>query len=293
MIGGPTASGKTSLSIALAQHYDCPILSADSRQFYREMSIGTAKPTTEELSQAEHYFVDSLSIHDSYSVGDYERDSQQLLERIYQTHDHAIMVGGSGLYLRAVAEGVDHFPDVDIAIKSEINSLLETKGIKPLQEEIQRTDPDYAAEVDMDNPHRLIRALGVIRQTGLPFSSFHNKKSKGRPYQCIQIKTELERSVLYDRINTRVDMMVKDGLIEEARKLYPSKGLQSLNTVGYKELFQHFDGEWELDFAIEKIKQHSRNYAKRQITWFNNQGQWHGVNPTDVEAAIALVEELK
>ncbi len=291
VIGGATASGKTSLAIQLAQHFDTAILSCDSRQFFREMTIGTAKPTPEELAQAPHYFINSLSIETEYSVGDYERDTLQCLENIYQEKQVAIMVGGSGLYIQAVCEGLDVFPDVPRAIRDELEALYESEGIAALQAELQGSDPTYYAKVDTQNPHRLIRALSVCRVSGQPFSSFFNQAKTARNFKPIFILLEWERALLYERINKRVDMMVAAGLVEEARGLFPHRANTALQTVGYQELFEHFEGNISLEEAIELIKRNSRRYAKRQMTWFRRDARWKGFAPQDVEDIKVFIKE--
>jgi tRNA dimethylallyltransferase len=268
VVGGPTASGKTALAIQLAQQFETEIVSADSRQFYKEMSIGTAKPTPQELAQAPHHFIDNLSIHDTYSVGDFERDALVVLNKIFETHDTAIMVGGTGLYIRAVCEGLDEFPDVPLSIRDEFEAIFEKEGIESLQNKLQEVDYEYFTQVDTSNPMRLIRALSVWKVSGKPFSSFRSATKVERDFEPIFKNIELPRPILYDRINRRVDLMMSEGLLDEARNLYPFKHLNALQTVGYTELFAHFDGEYSLDYAVDKIKQHSRNYAKRQTTWF-------------------------
>jgi tRNA dimethylallyltransferase len=272
VVGGPTASGKTALAIQLAQEFGTEIVSADSRQFYKEMSIGTAKPTPHELVQAKHHFIDNLSIHDSYSVGDFERDALAVLKTIFEKNDTAIMVGGTGLYIRAVCEGLDEFPDVPPPIRQEFEALFEKEGIEPLQKLLEEVDYKYFTEVDIHNSVRLIRALSVWKASGQPFSSFRSATKVTRDFEPVFKTIDLPRPVLYDRINRRVDIMMSEGLLEEARQLYPFKHLNALQTVGYTELFAHFDGQLTLDEAVDKIKQHTRNYAKRQTTWFKKNG---------------------
>lgn len=267
-MGGPTASGKTGLGIRLARHFNTEILSADSRQFYREMNIGTAKPTSEELAQAKHHFIDNLSVHDAYSVGDYEREAVFLLEKLYKKNDVAIMVGGSGFFIRAVCEGLDDFPDVPAHIREELNQLFENEGIVPLQNELKQRDPEYYAQMDTQNPKRLLRALEVCRATGQSFSHFHNKEKTPREFVPIYIGVDWEREALYERINSRVDMMIEAGLEQEAQELYPLRHLTALQTVGYQEWFDFFDGKIDREEAIRLIKRNSRRYAKRQMTWF-------------------------
>lgn len=288
IIGGPTASGKTDCAIQLAQHFGTEILSADSRQFYKEMSIGTAKPQLSDLAKAKHHFIGNLSIHDAYSVGDFERDALAVLETIFETHDTAIMVGGTGLYIRAVCEGLDEFPDVPLSIRDEFEAIFKNEGIEPLQKLLQEVDYEYFTQVDIHNPIRLIRALSVWKASGQPFSSFRSGNKVERNFTPIYIALDLPREVLYDRINRRVDLMMAEGLLEEAKSLYPFKHLNALQTVGYTELFAHFDGEMTLDEAVDKIKQHTRNYAKRQMTWFRKNDFWQRVDPQEFTSSNYL-----
>jgi len=281
--------GKTTLSIDVARQLDCSILSADSRQFYREMNIGTAKPSQADLHAVTHYFIDHLSVHDPYSVGDYERDVIEKLDKIYNTQHIAILTGGTGFFIRAVLEGLDHFPNVPDSAREKLNRELEEYGITHLQEELESKDVEYYKSIDINNPHRLIRALSIIRQTGQTFSSFTRKEPVRRNFKPIQIALQLPRKELYKRINLRVDHMIGNGLLEEVERLIPQRELNALNTVGYSELFKYFDGYWSLDFAIDKIKQHTRNYAKRQITWFRNQGDWHFYHPEDMESIMGFI----
>ena len=264
VIGGATAVGKTQVAIRLAQEYNCEILSADSRQFYKELNIGTAKPTKEELDSVPHHFINNLSVRDDYSVGDYERDVLKKLESIYMNQDVAVLVGGTGLYINAVLNGLDSFPDVPKDIKDNYESIFASQGIKSLQLLLTEKDPEYAQKVDMNNPHRIIRALSIIEISGSTFSSFLTSKKIERPFRVIKIALTMERHLLYDRINKRVDQMIESGLVNEAKSLIGHKHLNALRTVGYSELFQHFDGKYFMSEAIEKIKQNTRNYAKRQ-----------------------------
>jgi tRNA dimethylallyltransferase len=290
VIGGATASGKTRLAIDVAQAFKTEILSADSRQFYREMSIGTAKPTAGELAAAPHHFVGNLSIHDYYSVGDFERDAMVVLNKIFETKDVAVMVGGTGLFIRAVCEGLDEFPETPLSIRQYFEDMYEREGIEPLQQLLQTVDPEYFALVDQQNPMRLTRALAVWKSSGKPFSSFRTQSKKTRNFQPIYIVTDLERPILYDRINKRVDVMMAEGLEAEARGLHPFKQLNALQTVGYQELFDYFDGTLSREEAIDKIKQHSRNYAKRQTTWFRKETHWARFAPLDTEGVVAWVK---
>ncbi|MBL4745371.1 MAG: tRNA (adenosine(37)-N6)-dimethylallyltransferase MiaA [Flavobacteriaceae bacterium] len=265
---GPTAIGKTALSIQIAQYLNCDIISCDSRQFYKEMRIGTAVPETEELAAAQHHFIQNRSIFDSYSVGGFERDALIKIEELHRSNQHIVMVGGSGLYVNAVLNGLDYFPDVLPEIRVQLTADLEEKGIQYLQEQLQKLDLDSYRNIALDNPHRLIRALEVCIGSGKTYSSFKNKPKAARNFKSVQIGLRSDRQLMYDRINQRVDIMIHNGLLEEARNLYAHKSLNALQTVGYRELFSHFDGEISLEFAIEEIKKNTRRFAKRQITWF-------------------------
>jgi len=265
---GPTAIGKTALSIKLAQHFKTEILSADSRQFYKEMSIGTAAPALDELSAAKHHFIHHKSIQEDYNVGSFENDALQTLKELFKSHNMIIMVGGSGLYLDAITKGLDDFPEVESGIRNQLNDDLKTKGIKYLQEKLKSLDQKSYDTIAIDNPHRIIRALEICMGTGKPYSSFLNKAKINRPFKTLTVGLTADRDIIYNRINQRVDMMMQEGLLEEAKNLYSYKSLNALNTVGYKELFNYFDGLWTLDFAISEIKKNSRRFAKRQLTWF-------------------------
>ena len=267
IIAGPTASGKTAFAIKVAKALNTVILSADSRQFYKEMSIGTAAPTEEELSQVQHYFVHHISIEDKYDVADYERDALQLLEELFKTHDAVVMTGGSGLFIDAVCNGIDAMPDIKPEIRQKVENLLKEGGLKALQDETQRLDPEYFAIVDQQNPRRLQRALEVCYQTGKTFTSFRSGNAVKRNFDIKKYALLWEREALIERIDKRVDLMMEQGLLEEAKSLYPKRHLNALNTVGYKELFAFFDGQCTLPEAVELIKIHTRQYAKRQMTW--------------------------
>jgi len=267
-IVGPTAIGKTALSIQLAKHFKTEIISADSRQFYKEMHIGTAAPSSEELQAAKHHFIRHKSIKDNYNVGDFEKDALQTLDALFKIHDIVIMVGGSGLYIDAVTKGLDDFPEVDQSIRETLNKELETHGLITLQNKLKTLDIQSYNTITIDNPHRVIRALEICIGTGKPYSSFLKKVKIKRPFKTISIGLTADREVIYHRINQRVDMMMNEGLLEEAKNLYNYKSLNALNTVGYKELFNYFDGIWTLDFAVSEIKKNTRRFAKRQLTWF-------------------------
>lgn len=281
VVGGATATGKTALAIRLAQHFGTEILSADSRQFYREMNIGTAKPSPAELAAVRHHFVDSLSVGDDFSVGDFECDALAVLEKLFLKKNMAVLVGGSGLYLRAVCEGLDLFPEISVETKKQVEAGEKTGGLAWLQTELAQRDPVYFQTVDSHNPARLRRALEVCLETGSPYSSFRQNKKKERPFRPVYILLELPRPELYARIETRVDAMIAGGLEAEARSLLPWRHRPALRTVGYEEWFDFFDGKISRDKAIEKIKQHTRNYAKRQATWFRKHGEWQVFHPND------------
>lgn len=267
-IVGPTAIGKTALSIRLAQHFKTEIISADSRQFYREMHIGTAAPSASELASVKHHFIHHKSIHDNYSVGTFEKDAINKIEELFVTNNVLIMVGGSGLYLDAVTKGLDDFPDIDPKIRQSLNNKLESDGLKSLQDKLKKLDPRSFETIAIDNPHRVIRALEVCLGTNKPYSSFLKKKQAKRNFTTILIGLTTDREIIYDRINKRVDLMMQQGLLEEVRCLLIYKHLNALNTVGYKELFKYLEGDWTLEFAISEIKKNSRRFAKRQLTWF-------------------------
>lgn len=290
-IAGPTAIGKTALAIEVAQYFGTEIISADSRQFFKEMSIGTAKPSPQELAQAKHHFIDSHSIKDDFSVGDFEKQAIACLDKIFESNDVAVMVGGSGLYVNAVLYGFDELPKASEDLREQLNERLKTEGIEALQSELKNLDPDYYAEVDVHNPQRMIRALEVCISTGKTFSSFRNKQSKERDFNIILIGLNTDRELLYNRINQRVDLMVKDGLVEEVKSLQAYQHLNALKTVGYSEIFRHLNKEWTLPEAIEKLKQNTRNFAKRQITWFKKNDGIVWFEPTEQQQIIDFIEK--
>ena len=291
VIAGPTASGKTAFAIKMAKALNTVILSADSRQFYKEMSIGTAAPTEEELSQVKHYFVHHISIEDKYDVADYERDVLQLLGELFKTHDSIIMTGGSGLFIDAVCNGIDAMPDVEPEIREKVQKLYDESGLKALQDEVQRLDPAYFALVDQQNPRRLQRALEVCYQTGLPFSSFRQGQAAQRDFVIKKYAILWDRLQLIERIDKRVDLMMEQGLLEEAKALYPKRHLNALNTVGYKELFAYFDGQCTLDEAVQQIKIHTRQYAKRQMTWLRMDSCYHWIMPEDFDNTLSTLQQ--
>ncbi|QWX82538.1 tRNA (adenosine(37)-N6)-dimethylallyltransferase MiaA [Cellulophaga sp. HaHaR_3_176] len=291
---GPTAIGKTRLAIELAKHYKAEIISADSRQFFKEMKIGTAVPSNEELAAATHHFIQHKSIQEHYTVGDFEREAMTLTETLFHNNNIAILVGGSGLYIDAVTKGLDYFPDVDPEIRVQLNQKIEEEGLENLQTQLKELDPIYFDKVDIHNPHRVIRALEICIGSGKPYSSFLNKDKNKRPFQVISVGIEADREVIYDRINRRVDIMIEDGLLEEAKSLEKYKELNALQTVGYRELFNYFNGECTLEFAISEIKKNTRRFAKRQLTWFKKTENviWVPFN-ADIDAVVQQIELIK
>ncbi len=277
-IAGPTAIGKTKMAIEVAQALGTEILSADSRQFYKELKIGVAAPSNEELAQVPHHFIGHLSIHDYYNVSRYEIDALNLLESLFQRYNQVVVVGGSGLYLDTLCGGISELPDADEALRASIKEKFEQSGIEYLREQVKILDPVFYETADISNPMRLLRAMEVTLQTGIPYSQFKNKKQQRHNFRITKIGLEQDREVLYNRINQRVDLMVEMGLLEEVQNLLPNKNLNALNTVGYKELFEYFEGKVTLEHALENIKTHTRRYAKRQMTWFKRDSdiQWFG-----------------
>ena len=293
VLAGPTASGKTATAIKLAKAFDAEIISADSRQFYKELSIGTAAPTAEELAQVKHHFVHNLSIEDKYDVADYEKDVLSYLKQYFKTKNVAIMTGGSGLFIDAVCNGLDEIPDISDEIRAKVTKMLDDGGIEALQNEVERVDYDYFQIVDKQNPRRLQRALEVYYQTGRPYSTFRKRNVVERDFDIIKLAILWDRDKLIERINKRVDQMMADGLLDEVKSVYPKRHLNSLNTVGYKELFDYIDGKCTLEQAVEQIKINTRQYAKRQMTWLRKNGdyQWFTIEETD-EIFNALLELL-
>tara|TARA_B110000116_G_scaffold162445_1_gene140480 strand:- start:27 stop:944 length:918 start_codon:yes stop_codon:yes gene_type:complete len=286
VISGATAIGKTALSIQLAQHFKSEIISADSRQFYKELKIGATPPSQEELIKVKHHFIQHLSVKDDYNVGLFEKDAIAVLYTLFKKTDTLIMAGGSGLYIDAVCNGLDTFPKVDERIKKELIAEYKNKGITFLQDELKKRDPVYFDIVDINNSQRLIRALAVIRESRKPFSSFRNKTSAKRDFKISHFSLEMEREKLYERINRRVDLMMEEELLKEVENLIPYKNKNALQTVGYKELFSYFDGEISLEEAINKIKQNTRRFAKRQISWFKRE---EGVQHVSCENAFQKI----
>ncbi len=291
VITGPTAVGKTDLCIRLAQLFDAPIVNADSRQIYREMSIGTARPGAEELSKAKFYFIGSLSVKEYYSAARYEHDAMQLLSELFKTKEYVILSGGSMMYVDAVVKGIDDIPTVPGDIRTEMKQRLETEGLQALCEELGRLDPEYHAIVDLKNRRRVLHALEICHSTGRTYTSFRVRAPKPRPFDVIKIGLNMPRPLLFDRINERVDKMIAAGLVEEARALYSMRGLTALNTVGYNEIFKYFDGEFTLPVAIERIKKNTRVYAKKQLTWYKRDREMAWFGPGDYDAIVAYIKE--
>ncbi|MCB0635678.1 MAG: tRNA (adenosine(37)-N6)-dimethylallyltransferase MiaA [Lewinella sp.] len=293
VIGGPTASGKTALAIELSRQLSAPVLSADSRQFYRELRIGVARPTEEELTLAPHHFIADRSVAEPLSAGAFAREALALLEQLYREHDYAILVGGSGLYVRALTEGLDEFPPVSDEIKLEVEELFAHEGLAGLQSALAEADPDYYAEVDQRNPARLQRALAVCRASGRPYSSFRQAAAPVRPFIPVYVQLSWLREDLYARIDARVGRMMGEGLLEEARSALSFRDQPALQTVGYQELFDYLDGKTDLPTAVELIKRNSRRYAKRQLTWHRRDGYWKHVRAGDLRAAMAYLQLVR
>jgi len=280
-LSGPTGSGKTALSIRIAKALGAEIFSCDSRQFYKEMLIGTAVPSKTELKEVPHHFIQHKSIQSPYSVGQFEADAMNALTQYFEKQEFAVLVGGSGLYMHAVVEGIDKFPEVPEEIRTTLGERLETNGLEDLQNELQTLDPDHYQKMDVQNPSRVLRALGVSLAASQPYSSFLGQQKAKRPFSILPISVDIPRTILYDRINDRVDQMINAGLLQEVESLYPYRDLNALQTVGYQEIFDFFDQKIDLDEAIAQIKQHTRHYAKRQMTWIRRkESNALRINPT-------------
>ena len=278
---GPTGVGKTELGLRLAEHFGSPIISSDSRQVYKELPIGTAAPTNKQMARVKHYMVGMLSISDYYSASAFELDVISLLENLFKQQNIVLMTGGSMMYIDAVCDGIDDIPTVRPEIREELYRQYQEEGLAPILEELRRADPKHYGEVDRNNYKRVIHAVEICRQTGRPYSSFRTNRKKERPFNIIKVGLFREREELYNRINLRVNQMMDDGLLAEAQAVYPYRHLNALNTVGYKELFKYLDGEWNLDFAVEKIKRNTRVYARKQMTWFKHQMPVHWFEKDD------------
>lgn len=293
MLAGPTAVGKTDIAIRLAQYFDTAVISADSRQCYREMSIGTAKPSAEELAAVPHYFIDSFSLEEELNAADYERLALGYAAEVLSSKDIAVVCGGTGLYIKALCEGIDAMPRSDRAIEQALQQQYEQQGIAWLQAQVSAEDPLFYAQAEQQNPARLIRALAFKRSTGQSIVQYRSGQAKERPFAVIKVALDLPRPVLYQRINQRVDSMMQTGLLQEARGLYPLRHLKNLQTVGYTELFDYMDGTTDLDTAVALIKQHSRNYAKRQLTWFRKDADFAWFSPQDYDAMLEYILEQR
>ena len=300
VITGPTAVGKTAISLEIAKHFGIPVINADSRQIYRELKIGTARPTDEDMKEVKHYFVGTLGIADYYSASLYEQQVLTLLDSLFQTHDYALLSGGSMMYIDAVCDGIDDIPTIDDKTRETMKRRLEEEGLEALCEELKRLDPDYYEEVDRQNPRRVVHALEICTMTGNTYTSYRKKKSgvrsqensrDVRPFRIIKIGLTLPREELYQRINARVDKMMAEGLLDEARRMYPQKELNALNTVGYKELFDYFDGRWPLEEAVERIKGNTRRYARKQLTWYKKDDRFRWFHPQDKEKIINYITQ--
>lgn len=294
VILGPTGVGKTNLSIEIAQYLKSPIISSDSRQIFKGLTIGTDAPTVEQLEKVTHYFISKIAIDEYFSASQFEDEAIELLTQLHLHHDCIVMSGGSMLYIDAVTKGIDDVPDIDPTLRKQLTDLYEEEGIDPIRQQLKLRDPEFYDQVDLKNPKRVIHALEVCIMTGKPYSSFRTNTVKERPFEIIKIGLTRPREELYERINARVDQMIERGLLDEAKSFYPYKHLNSLNTVGYKELFKYFDGDWTLEFAIDKIKQHSRNYARKQLSWFNRDKDIHWINLSDknVDSKKEIIKQL-
>ena len=288
---GPTGVGKTELSLRIAEHFGSPIISSDSRQLYKDLPIGTAAPTPEQMARVKHYMVGTLDLTDYYSASNFEEDVISLLNTLHQTTPTVVMTGGSMMYIDAVCKGIDDIPTVTPEIREAIYAQFEREGLEQILAELKEADPVHYDEVDRMNYKRVIHAVEICRMTGKPYASFRTNIKKERPFKIIKIGLTRDRDELCDRINRRVDQMMADGLLEEARKVYPYRHLNSLNTVGYKELFNYFDGEWSLDFAVEKIRRNSRVYARKQMTWFKRDEEIEWFHPEDETEILNSIEK--
>lgn len=291
VLSGPTGVGKTNISLQLAEYFMCPIISSDSRQFYRELKIGTAAPTVEQLNRVKHYFIGSHSIFDEYNAGQYELDVIKLLDELFQKHKVIMLVGGSMMYIDAVCNGMDNIPAVDETTRDFWQQKFKLNGLEFIQNELLKLDPVHYQQVDLQNPKRILHALEICSMTGKPYSEFRTGLKKNRSFNILKIGLNRPRPELYERINQRVDEMMQEGLLEEAKQFYEYRNLNTLNTVGYKELYEYLDGNWTLEFAVGMIKQDSRRYAKRQLTWFNRDNEINWFHPDDSEKIIDFVNQ--
>ena len=291
VITGPTAVGKTALCLDIAQHFGIPIINADSRQIYKELKIGTASPTNEQLSKVKHYFVGSLSLNDYYSASLFEQQTLEILEREFSTSNYALMAGGSMMYIDAVCNGIDDIPTVDDNTREALKARLSSEGLEILVQELKELDPEYYEIVDKQNPRRVVHGLEICLMTGKTYTSFRKSEKKQRPFRIVKIGLNREREELYNRINQRVDQMMAEGLLEEAKSLYPMRQMNALNTVGYKEMFAYLDGTWTLEEAVERIKGNTRRYARKQLTWYKKDEQIKWFHPDDKEKIISYISQ--
>ena len=291
VITGPTAVGKTALCLEIAKHFDIPIINADSRQIYRELRIGTAQPTKEQMQEVKHYFVGTLGLDDYYSASLFEQQVLECLEQQFLTNDYALLSGGSMMYIDAVCDGIDDIPTIDDETRTLMKQRLADEGLEALVEELRRLDPEYYEIVDRQNPRRVVHALEICTMTGKTYTSFRKREKRQRPFQIIKIGLNRPREELYDRINQRVDQMMADGLLEEARSLYPLRHLNALNTVGYKELFDHLEGRWPLEEAVERIKGNTHRYARKQLTWYKKDEQIRWFHPDDKQSIMNYISK--
>ena len=291
VITGPTAVGKTALCLDIAQHFGIPIINADSRQIYKELKIGTASPTKEQLQQVRHYFVGTLSLNDYFSASLFEQQTMEILEREFCEHDYALMAGGSMMYIDAVCDGIDDIPTVDDETRETLKKRLAEEGLEALVEELRQLDPEYYEIVDKQNPRRVVHGLEICLMTGKTYTSFRKREKKHRPFHIVKIGLNREREELYNRINQRVDQMMSEGLLEEAKSLYPKRQMNALNTVGYKEMFAYLDGVWTLEEAVERIKGNTRRYARKQLTWYKKDEQIRWFHPDDKEKIISYISQ--
>ena len=289
VITGPTAVGKTRLCLDIAKHFDIPIINADSRQIYKELSIGTARPSEEEMREVKHYFVGMLGLEDYYSASLFEQQVLELLKRLFHDNDYALMAGGSMMYIDAVCDGIDDIPTIDDETRATMKRRLQEEGLERLCEELQRLDPEYFEIVDRQNPKRVVHALEICTMTGRTYTSYRKREKKERPFRIVKISLSRERNELYGRINRRVDEMMQQGLLKEAQKMYPRRHLNALNTVGYKELFDYLDGRWPLEEAVERIKGNTRRYARKQLTWYKKDPHIKWFHPDQKEDIINYI----
>ena len=293
VIIGPTAVGKTQISLNIAETFRCPIINADSRQIYRDIPIGTAAPTAEEQKRVKHFFVGQLALDEYYSAAQYEADVMKLLPQLFQTHDNIVLTGGSMLYIDAVCKGLDDVPTVDKETRLKLKQKLQEEGLEKLVQELRLLDPAYYEACDRKNPKRVVHALEICYMTGQPFSSFHRNERKKRPFDIVKVGLQRKREDLFNRINSRVDVMMKQGWLDEARKVITYRHCNALNTVGYKELFKYLDNEWELNFALEKIRRNTRVYAKKQMTWFKRDQEVRWFHPDEEKKMLNFLHNAK